>query len=182
MNLDHTMIHLSLSDLGWLDGRPDDHNDRCAHGRVCLEVDGTFLMRPEDGAWTVSASALFLLRTLTDDHTPDEPVAEASQLFPCCGFNVAEGSDRYPGLCFGCPTGIDVWVQHADGQVTLTRGNLQATIPFRDWVRAVHAFADDVTRLYAESAPKAAPDNAAEANAWATFWTEWRSLRTAPKD
>jgi hypothetical protein len=76
------MISLAAHELCWIKGGSDDPEDQCAHGKVALEIDGVSLVRPEDGEWTVSAAALFLLRTLTADHTPERPVAEGSFSFP----------------------------------------------------------------------------------------------------
>jgi len=176
------MIRLSIKDLGWQDADMDDSLDRCAHGRVHLEIDETTLVRLEEGPWTLTAAALFLLRTLTDDHTPELPVAEASQLFPCCGFNVAKASSRYPVVCFGCPNGVDVWVRHAHGQLSLIRGDLMATVPLREWRFAVHAFADEVARLHSRSTPKARIAEEVDREAWAAFWREWEALREATPD
>ena len=74
---------------------PEDPNDLCAHGTVEFSVDGVLLVTPEDGEWTVSATGLYLLRTLTDDHTPEASVCEGNLLFPCCAFSVWPLAGRY---------------------------------------------------------------------------------------
>jgi hypothetical protein len=76
------MISLAAHELCWIKGGSDDPEDQCAHGKVALEIDGVSLVRPEDGEWTVSAAALFLLRTLTADHTPERLLQRAVFSFP----------------------------------------------------------------------------------------------------
>jgi hypothetical protein len=49
----------------------NDRIDQCAHGDVAFTIDSIRFVGGEDGQFlTVSAAALFLLRTLTHDHTP----------------------------------------------------------------------------------------------------------------
>jgi hypothetical protein len=66
----------------------DDPEDHCVHGRVLFTINNIEFIKPEDGVWTISASALYLLRTITEDHTIENPVSEINFLFPCCGFSV----------------------------------------------------------------------------------------------
>lgn len=82
------MINLVVQGFQWIKGEDDDPDDQCAHGRVLFQINNTTFVKPEDGIWTVSASALYLLRTLSENHTIENPVAETNFLFPCCGFTV----------------------------------------------------------------------------------------------
>ena len=76
------MIRLAVHDLSWVTGRADDPEGQCAHGTVEFSADDRHFVRPEEGELTVSAAGLFLLRSLTDDNTPDNPIAECTLLFP----------------------------------------------------------------------------------------------------
>jgi hypothetical protein len=64
--------------LHWINGSADDRADLCAHARVEFRTNGDVLIRPDDGIWTVSAAAVYLLRTLSRQHTKSEPVELAA--------------------------------------------------------------------------------------------------------
>ena len=85
------MLRLLAHDLCWINGAVDDPLDQCAHGKVEFTVNGDSLVKPQDGDWTVSATALYLLRSPSDEHTWANPMAESNFLFPHCGFNVWTG-------------------------------------------------------------------------------------------
>jgi hypothetical protein len=77
------MITLVPTRLHWIkDDGTDDPCDLCAHSPVQFEIDGNTLVAAEDGDATVGAAAIYLLRTLEQDHTDDNPVGD--HLFPCC--------------------------------------------------------------------------------------------------
>ena len=100
-------------------GADNDGTDQCAHGGVVFTIDAIPFVGGSDAEGvTVSAAALFLLRTLTHDHTAARPVAESSQLFPCCGHTAYPNDGRFPVLVLGCNVGIDVDVMHFTGTVT----------------------------------------------------------------
>jgi hypothetical protein len=76
------MITLVAQNLQWIRGVTDDPQDQCAHGQVEFSVNNTEFVKPEDGILTVSAAGLFLLRTLSHNHTSTDSVAEGNLLFP----------------------------------------------------------------------------------------------------
>jgi len=114
------MISLVAHELCWINDSADDPDDQCAHGRVAFGIDGVLVIKPEDGEWTVSTAALYLLRTLTADHTLEHPVAEGNFLFPCCGFNAWLCGERYRVMCMGCNEGIDAWIRHEGLEVHIS--------------------------------------------------------------
>jgi hypothetical protein len=177
------MIVLRPRKMCWNPAMEHDPTDQCAHGEVEFTIDSVPFVSGEDAAdVTVSAAALFLLRTLTYDHTAANPVAEASQLFPHCGFTALAAGTRFPVLVFGCNAGVDLEVVHADGMVTIrTGGGTEASVTEVEWRDAVLGFVDDVQAFY-DGAPAREPLNdAAEDEGWATFWQEWRDRRLAPQ-
>jgi hypothetical protein len=98
---------------------------------------------------TVSAAALFLLRTLSDDHTSEEPVTHGNQLFPCCGFNVYPADGRFPAPIDGCPRGFDLDVVHSDGFVTIRdREGAAAVVAEAEWAAAVLGFVASVQAFH----------------------------------
>jgi hypothetical protein len=81
----------------------DDPTDQCAHGDVVFTIDSVPFVTGDDVEdVTVSAAALFLLRTLTHNHTAADLVAEESQLFPHCGHSAVAITGRFPVVVFGC--------------------------------------------------------------------------------
>ena len=72
------IFKIDVEDLGWINGVDDDPNDLCLHGHAVVYIGER---RLEYDA-TVSATALYLLKSLTEDHIINEDI----QILPCCGF------------------------------------------------------------------------------------------------
>ena len=143
------MIVLEASDLQWIKGADDDPNDQCAHGRVCFAIDDVVFVRPEDSRWTVSAAALYLLRTLEHDNTSDHSVCSSNFMFPCCGHACWPDEGDFKVICIGCDTGIDVAVKHLGDLIKIctAKGDCRA-VQLSEWNRAVFQFADSVAAIY----------------------------------
>ncbi|MCC3160260.1 hypothetical protein LJ737_23690 [Hymenobacter sp. 15J16-1T3B] len=174
------MIHnftLRLLGIRWLDTL-DETEDLCAHGSVQVGIGAETVSDASHPEWTVSAAALFLLRTLTRNHSPDEPVG-AGQLLPCCGFTMWYFPENGPDtLVLGCPSGIDWTVQHEGDAVRLTTAaGTTAAVPSGEYRAQVLAFADEVERFYHRSKPKSTPTDPLDAAGYARFWEEWQQLR-----
>lgn len=142
-----------------------------------MQVNEVFLVTPEKGDVTVSAAALFLLRTLERDHTKSDPVGE--QLFPCCGHSMIdlEGEDV---TIIGCPNGIDLVVKHLDAiqiQLETMEGHI-FLVNKAEWVRAVIRFSDSVEAFYHQSAPKT-PFEPFENKGFQKMLSEWKRRRRA---
>ncbi len=167
------MIELKVQDFQWVKGSEDDPQDQCAHGRVQLKINNTEFVKPEDGIWTVSASALYLLRTLSENHTVENPVSEGNFLFPCCGFNVWLRGIRFKVLCMGCPNGVDVEVLHHDDMILIRSSTGSERVPKSEWASAVLGFVDSVRDFYRASLPKITIDDEFDRQGWAAFWQEW---------
>jgi hypothetical protein len=166
------MLSLSLLEVHWLDA-PEPLDDQCAHGTVLLSVDGHSLVTPQDGELTVCAAALNLLRTLEHDHTPERPVSEGGQLFPCCGFNVWVAGERFPVLIVGCPTGVDLQVAHAPEGVALRANGFESLVPEHEWRCAVVSFAEAVLAFYEREPPRNPIEDAEDRKGWQAFWQEY---------
>lgn len=168
------MIELTIQNLCWINGETDDPEDHCAHGRVIFRVGETTFVEPEDGDWTVNATGLYLLRTLSFDHTIENSVAEGNFLFPCCAFNVWPIKEKFKVLCMGCPQGIDVEVRHIVGKVHLEAENKVEQVTEAEWREAVMAFVRQIENFYASCTPKVAIDDEFDRMGWQAFWQEWR--------
>ena len=62
----------------WIGGAADDPQDRCLHGHVTVQFGDTVL----EDLGTVSATALYLLKTLSEDKIM---APYDIQMIPCCG-------------------------------------------------------------------------------------------------
>ena len=59
------MFEISIDNICWLSGEKDDPNDLCAHGNVKVKIgDESF-----EYYCTVSAAAVYLLKSIKEDHT-----------------------------------------------------------------------------------------------------------------
>jgi hypothetical protein len=170
------MGNLQATNLHWIQGQGDDPHDLCAHSGVEFVVRGRALVAPSDGDWTVSASALYLLRTLTRQHTRDDRVGD--HLFPCCGFCMYDIEGQEDVVITGCPSGMDFEVVRVGDVISLTdAGGDNHPILFADWRQAVCAFSDAVQLFYAASAPKK-PHDEDDARGFEKFLKEWSRRRS----
>jgi hypothetical protein len=161
--------------LHWLDENVGDLADLCIHSPVEVAVNGTPLVMPSDGDWTVSAAALYLLRTLSREHTPSAPVGD--HLFPCCGFTMYDVGEP-DVVIVGCVSGADFGVTRVGDRVVLSRENVKHELPFVDWRDGVWEFADAVRAFY-DGAPTREPSSREDAKGNRAFWAEW-ARRRAP--
>lgn len=159
--------------FGWITGADDDPHDLCLHGQVTLRLGDSTLV--SDG--TVSATGLFLLRTLTEDR----PLAtEEAQMIPCCGHFLIANADCTAVTILGCDTGLDWATTHTPDAVCLTLADGTAFALDPDAYRAaVLAFADAVAAVYAASTPKILPDDPFVRDGYTAFWREWKRRRGA---
>lgn len=166
--------------LSWIKGAADDPADICAHGHVDFRVDDDQLIDPErDMEVTVSAAALYLLRTLDREHTKQSQVGE--QLFPCCGFVMYDEGTSPDVLIIGCPSGIDFEVRHGPGRdhVVVRAGDgREWRIASPDWQSAVFSFADAVSDFFATASPKT--PSAEDEPGFRKFVAEWQCRRGRP--
>ena len=172
MNLD---FDLQLLDLHWIHGG-DDPDDKCAHGHVLVRIGSEVVADATTLDVTVSATALYLLRSLEADYQPD---MFASQLLPCCGhywFLMEESPDV---LLMGCANGIDWTIAHVAGELVrhTSAAGQEAFISEAAYRRLVLTFADQVELFYNGSLPKNLPTDADDQLAYAAYWREWQALR-----
>lgn len=167
------MIKLIPQDFQWINGYDDDPEDHCVHGRVLLTINNIEFVKPEDGVWTISASALYLLRTITEDHTVENPVSEINFLFPCCGFSVWPHEGRFNVICIGCSKGMDLEITHQNEMVLVKSSVDSVLVSECEWKNAVQSFVDTVSDFYKKSQSKVEIVNDFDRQGWAAFWDEW---------
>lgn len=165
------MIELKLINPQWIKGKKDDPEDQCAHGYIKFEID-ELVISNADEEWTVSAAALFLLRTVSNDHTLKSSVAEYNYLIPCCGFNPFKGDGDFNLILMGCNSGLNPDIIHNNGDVSISFEGQSRTISLSEWAQAVVSFTDQVLDFYTSSAPKFALQDKHDKEGWRLFWEE----------
>jgi hypothetical protein len=144
-----------------------------------LRIDDEVVIDDSTEEWALSAGALFLLRTLDRDHTPERPVAE--HLLPHCGHAMYVDSDPANVVIIGCPHGRDWRVVHTGEQVVLGLvDQREYAVPARAWRDAVMRFSDAIENYYAASEPKE-PLDANDAAGFEAFLNEWRRRSEAAR-
>jgi hypothetical protein len=171
------LIILRPTNLHWINDAADNPSDLCAHSPVEFRVEGDTLIRPSDGDWTVSAAALYLLRTLSQPHKKAGGIGD--QLFPCCGNGIFEVEGQDDVLIVGCNSGIDFEVVQIGDEVHLTAADgTEHRVAMSDWRSAVCKFSDAVQAFYAGSSPKQ-PEDEFERRSFQKFMAEWSRRRSA---
>lgn len=164
-----TMFQIDVTDLTWINGPEDDPKDLCLHGKVTAYIGDEIL---EDHG-TVSASALYLLRSLTESHR----TGEENQMIPCCGHFMVANDDMTSVWISGCPYGTDWLVDQVSGGVLISTENGKETfVPMEEYRAEVFRFADKVEAYYGKCAPKEPQDDFAQ-RGYTAFWNEWRRRR-----
>ena len=141
---------INASNFSWIDGQKDDPQDLCLYGHAVVHIADCVL--EYDAA--VSATALSLLKSITEDHIIDEDI----QMLPCCGHTFLANNDRSGVTIVGCPNGIDWSVTHDADTVILE-------------------LADEVEGVYLACAPKILPEDPFERDGYIAFWNEWHRRR-----
>jgi hypothetical protein len=171
------VVTLRPVNLQWIRGADDDPDDLCAHGDVEFRIGEDVLLNPQTGRdLTVSAAALYLLRTLSVPHTREAPVGD--HLFPCCGFTMYAVDGEPDVVICGCPGGHDFEVLHevgGAGVVVRAADGREWPVGWPEWRAAVFAFADEVAAFYAACSPRRPADD--DAAGFRRFAAEWERRR-----
>ncbi|MBO5005974.1 MAG: hypothetical protein J6C89_00870 [Clostridia bacterium] len=163
------MFKLDAYDFEWICGDKDDPKDGCLHGRALMQTESFTV---EDIA-TVSATALYLLRTLTEDHI----CGEGAQMFPCCAHFMVPDDDIQNVWIDHCDIGVDWTVLHRDGNVKIIlKSGEETEVDFKIYQEEVFRFADKIEAYYNSCSPKQFDDEF-KRNAYIAFWNEWHRRR-----
>ena len=107
------LFKIDVDQFSWICGSEDDPEDLCLHGHVTVQIGKTVM--EYDG--TVSATALYLLKTLTNDKIMSE---YDIQMVPCCGHFLIANQDLSEVTISGCDDGLDWSTEHEGDGVRLT--------------------------------------------------------------
>ena len=163
------MFSIDAVDLHWLEGSKEEE-DLCLHGKAIAQIGDEHF--EYDAA--VSSTALYLLKSLTEDHV----MGKSNQLLPCCGFSMFPNGDLTEVEICGCQNGIDWSVLHEDGYVVLiTESGKKTEISIEEYKQTVFAFADKIENFYKESKEKDLPNDELDRNGYIAFLNEWKARR-----
>ena len=167
---------IELLKANWI-SETDTQTDLCAHGQLKVVIGNEIIVdQNENSEWTISATALLLLRTLERNHTKENPVGD--QLIPCCGHFLVFDNDMDEVYIGSCPSGIDWELKHKNGTVTLkTENGIETEIDFTHYKSQVLEFVDKVEKFYKDSIEKEIPKDDFDKTGYLQFWKEWREKR-----
>lgn len=171
------MTTLKALELHWIGENPEYFpNDPCVHGRVEFCVNNTVFVKPEEGEWSLSITALYLLRTLKNSHTyerkRDSPDFD-NFLFPCCGHSLWLEKGKLINI--ECNIGLKIEIVRNTEYVTIRKEEKEEKISSEEWKTAVIAFVNQIEDFYRSSAPKNIPKDNLDREGWEFFWKEWNT-------
>ena len=159
---------IKANEFQWINGVADDPQDLCLHGHITARFGDTVL---EDYG-TVSATALYLLKTLSEDKIM---APYDIQMIPCCGHFLIANNDLTEVQISGCDTGTDWSTVHEGNAVRLILPSGQEeVVTLREYQYEVLDFAKKVKRFYDSCTPKEIPENEFDRNGYTAFWNEWQ--------
>lgn len=160
-----TSFCIDATDLHWLEGC--EKTDLCLHGNARAVIGERTLEYEE---CTVSSTALYLLKSLTEDHI----INQDNQMLPCCGHFMIPADDGENVIVCGCPNGIDWTVRHTgDGVELILEDGYSVTVPRSDYRREVLAFVRKIEDFYNTAEPRALSGEQWERDVYGLFWKEW---------
>lgn len=163
------MFSIDVSNLHWLGGE-NDTADLCAHGDMVATIGDEKLAF----SGTASSTAIYLLKTLTEDHL----IGEENQMMPCCGNFLMANEKMDTVQIMGCPNGVDWEVTHIGDKINIrTEAGNEVQVGFGDYKRAVFYFADKVEEFYKSAPAKKLPIDEHDKNGYIAFWNEWNRRR-----
>lgn len=157
-------------DIHWLT-RKDDPEDRCLHGHAVAKIGDNII----EYDCTISATAMYLLKSLNNNKTKDDPY----QMLPCCGHFYIPNDLLTDVYIDGCDNGEDWEVIHVDGGVELIYEGDSEFVSMDVYKKEVFAFCDKIKEYYDSSLPKVFPDEEDEftKRGYIAYWNEWNRRR-----
>lgn len=169
------MIILKLSNPHWSD-KLDGLDDQCIHGQIIFQINDITFVNTSDGDLSPTTAALYLLRSLENDHTGENSLTSDSNsnIFPECGFTVWVNKGEL--LIMGCENGINCDIVHADGKVRISNINGVEEVEKTEWLIAVINFAQQISAFYGSQKSKNIIEDKTDREGWELFWKEYNEL------
>ena len=162
------VFKIKADNFEWIGGAADDPQDLCLHGHVTVQFGDVILA----DYGTVSATALYLLKTLSEDKIM---APYDIQMIPCCGHTLIANDDLTEVAISGCDTGMDWSTVHEGNTIRfILPSGQEEVVLLRDYQYAVLDFADGVKQFYDTCISKVIPENEFERNGYVAFWNEWQ--------
>lgn len=169
------LFQIDVDHFTWICGPEDDPEDLCLHGHVTIQVGET----KQEYTGTVSATGLYLLKTLTEDKVM---CPHDIQMVPCCGFFLVPNQELTRVSILGCDQGLDWFTEHeGDGvRITLATGECE-WVDLPSYRQQVLQFVQKVEGYYRSCQPKQLPEDDFERNGYLAFWNEWHQRYEAAR-
>ena len=166
---------INISNLHWINGSLDYPSDLCLHGDAVAYIGKKKVSFK--GA-TVSATALYLLKSIAENHYPSND-GEEVQMLPCCGFNMYPDSDLQNVSIMGCPNGKDWTIEHDGDDVVLILDKKHIErVNIDDYKKEVFKCADLIEDFYKKCSPKNLDEfEDFDRDGYIAFWNEWHRRR-----
>lgn len=163
-------FEIKIKKLYWIDGSQDNRKDLCLHGDIEIRVNDQIVKYSP----TVSATGLRLLRSLSEDHHQ----GKGEHLFPCCGNTMIANEKRNRVEIIGCNQGLDWFVKHEAGLVTIGADeNLKTTYYYLQYKREVLNFIKQIEDFYKKAGKRILPEDEMDKEGYLAFWKEWKDLK-----
>lgn len=175
------IFKIDILKIHWLENF-DDPDDRCAHGKIRVTIaDEIIAYNPAPNHWwSLSATAIHLLRTLESNHTKTNPVAAC--LVPSEGHHICHHENSsivHIETAYPMADGCNWWVRHSEKNVLLeTETGYSVLVPFIEYKQQVLSFVDKIEEFYKTSKPKNLPNDEYDRTAYNKFWMEWKNRRS----
>lgn len=165
------IFKINYKKLYWIT-EDDNGSDLCIHGDLIAKIGEETI----EESCNVSATALYLLKSLTEDHI----INEDNQMMPCCGhFRIANESLTNVTI-IGCPYGTDWSIIHQGDTVRLiTESGKETIVPILEYKNQVYKFVDEIEEYYKKSIPRIIPHDEFDRNGYIAFWNEWHRRRNS---
>lgn len=166
---------IDIKEVDWLDDEMGAL-DRCAHGNINVIIGNESMMKADDW-WNLSAAGIHLLRTLFENHTPEQKVGDV--LIPFEGHHL----DHFPYSRIHVETGgaydlgSNWWVEHDNNKVRLTTPNQAITLLWIEYKNEVLKLVNAVEDLFNNSEDRILPEDEYDKEAYLKFWSEWHELK-----
>ena len=169
-------IEIKILRQHWvIDNGEYDRADLCSHGKLFLRIGDEILSDENSKTWALSATGLYLLRTLKSDYTIKD---FGNFLVPCCAHLIIPDDHINHVDIFGCSHGLDWNIRHEDGNVIYTseKGST-GKVTFEEYKDMVLNFTDQLELFYGDPNEKIVPFDEMEQNGFKQFWLEWNELK-----
>lgn len=157
-----------------LDDGKDNKNDLCSHGEVYLRIGQEELSNSKTGSWTLSTTALYLMRSLKNNY---DIGSYGSQLLPCCGHCFIAEPESV--IIIGCGIGIDWSILHVENDQVkhVSERGSEGLISKSLYQELVLKFVNEVEEFYQKSESKELPEDEFDRIGYEAFWKEWKQLK-----